>query len=40
MAAFDPRPPGALDVPPSAPPAEATLAENPLQQRQDHAGPG
>jgi hypothetical protein len=34
MAAFDPRAPGELEPPPSAPPAEATLAENPLQRQE------
>ncbi len=37
MAAFDPKAPAELDVPPSAPPAEAPLAENPLQ-RQEQPG--
>jgi hypothetical protein len=39
MAAFDPRAPGELELPPSAPPADATLAENPLQ-RQEQPGTG
>jgi hypothetical protein len=39
MAAFDPKAPAELDVPPSAPPADATLAENPLQ-RHEQAGTG
>ncbi|HLB16646.1 MAG TPA: cadherin-like domain-containing protein [Burkholderiales bacterium] len=34
MAAFDPKAPAELDVPPSAPPADATLAENPLQRHE------
>jgi hypothetical protein len=34
MAAFDPRAPGELELPPSAPPADATLAENPLQRQE------
>jgi hypothetical protein len=39
MAAFDPKAPAELDLPPSAPPADATLAENPLQ-RHEQAGTG
>ncbi len=34
MAAFDPRTPAQLELPPSAPPAEAPLAENPLQRHE------
>lgn len=38
-AAFDPKAPAELDVPPSAPRAEATLAESPLQ-RHEQTGTG
>jgi hypothetical protein len=40
MAAFDPRPPGELDLPPSAPPPELTLAENPLARHEQGGASG